>query len=279
MTDREYATPFTMLHAAMLLGQKTRIAKFNEAIQRIVSTDDFVVDIGTGSGVLAILAAKAGARRVTAIDVNRESIEYAQKAAVMNGVNDRIDFIESHFSDFVPDERADTVICEMLSSIMLIEQQVPACGHAVENILKPEGKLIPQHATIYLVPVESHMMIDRFDFEQIRFPKVLQTASPDATRDLADTKILAEVDFTKNSSDSQIDEMLNFEVVSDGTIHGLVGLFESKLTEDIMLKMEDGWKQLFLPLEIPKKVEVGNEFIVRVAYTPGDYRSLVIETP
>jgi predicted RNA methylase len=268
-----------MLHAAMLLGQKTRIAKFNEAIQRIVSTDDFVVDIGTGSGVLAILAAKAGARRVTAIDVNRESIEYAQKAAVMNGVNDRIDFIESHFSDFVPDERADTVICEMLSSIMLIEQQVPACGHAVENILKPEGKLIPQHATIYLVPVESHMMIDRFDFEQIRFPKVLQTASPDATRDLADTKILAEVDFTKNSSDSQIDEMLNFEVVSDGTIHGLVGLFESKLTEDIMLKMEDGWKQLFLPLEIPKKVEVGNEFIVRVAYTPGDYRSLVIETP
>ena len=279
MTDRDYATPFTMLHAAMLLGQKTRLAKFNEAIKRVVSTDDYVVDIGTGSGVLAILAAKAGARRVTAIDVNQESIEYAREAALMNGVNDRIDFVEGHFANFVPEERADMVICEMLSSIMLIEQQVPACAHAVENILKPQGKIIPQQATIYLVPVESRLMIDRFDFEQIRFPKVMQTTSPDTVRDLADAKLLTELDFTDNSSNSQIDETLNFEVVSDGTIHGLVGLFESRLVEDIMLKMEDGWKQLFLPLEQPMKVERGNEFTVRVAYTPGEYRSLVIETP
>ena len=64
MTDREYATPFTMLHAVMLLGQKTRLAKFSEAIQGVVRKSDYVVDIGTGSGVLAILSAKAGAERV-----------------------------------------------------------------------------------------------------------------------------------------------------------------------------------------------------------------------
>jgi predicted RNA methylase len=278
MTDREYATPFTMLHAVMLLGQKTRLAKFNEAIQHIVKASDYVVDIGTGSGVLAIMAAKAGAQRLTAIDVNRESIEYAREAALMNGVQDRIDFVEGHFSDFVPDERADVVICEMLSSIMLIEQQVSACAHAVEHVLKPEGRLIPQQATIYCVPVESQMMVNRFDFEQIRFPKVMQTSSPDATRDLAVARVLKELDFTEPSSDSQVDETLIFQVVSDGIIHGLVGFFESRLYGNIVLKMEDGWKQLFLPLENPVRVERGDEFTVRVVYTPGDYRSLVIET-
>ncbi|MGY5864502.1 MAG: 50S ribosomal protein L11 methyltransferase [Candidatus Thorarchaeota archaeon] len=278
MTDRDYATPFTTLHAAMLLGQKTRLAKFSEAIQRTVSTDDYVVDIGTGSGVLAIMAAKAGARRITAIDVNRESIEYAREAAAMNGVNDKIDFVKGHFSDFVPDERADAVICEMLSSIMLIEQQVSACAHAVENILKPEGRLIPQQATIYLVPVESQMMVDRFDFKQIRFPKVMQTINPDAAMDLADARVLTELDFTKPVSDSQIDETLTFQVISDGVIHGLVGLFESRIVEDIVLKMEDGWQQLFLPLIHPVKVEKGDEFTVKVTYNPGEYRSLVIET-
>ncbi|MFW9956266.1 MAG: 50S ribosomal protein L11 methyltransferase, partial [Candidatus Thorarchaeota archaeon] len=158
MKERGFATPFSMLHAVMLLGQKTRLAKFNKAIREIVKSNDYVVDIGTGSGVLAIMAAKAGADKITAIDINGESLNYAKKAAELNGVLDKIDFIEGHFSDFIPDVRADVVICEMLSSILLVEQQVPASYHAIENILKPNGTIIPQNATIYIVPVESKVM-------------------------------------------------------------------------------------------------------------------------
>lgn len=278
MTDFEYATPFTMLHAAMLLGQKKRLAKFDKAIKRIVKATDYVVDIGTGSGILAIMAAKAGVRRVTAIDINPESIGYAREAASMNGVSDKIDFIEGHFSDFIPDEKADVVICEMLSSMMLIEQQVSACTHAVEHVLKPEGQIIPQHATIYLVPVESQIMVERFNVGQIRFPKVVQSVSPEATRDLADVQKLHELDFTQPSLDSLVDKTSDFQIVNDGVIHGLVGLFESRLFEDIMLNMEDGWKQLFLPLDSPVKVKTGDEFTVRIAYTLGEYNSLLIET-
>ena len=228
MTDREFATPFKMLHAAMLLGQKTRLAKFNEAIQRIVKPSDYVVDIGTGSGVLAIMSAMAGARRVTAIDVNPESIEYAREAAVMNGVNDKIDFIESHFLDFFPDEKADVVICEMLSSILLIEQQVPASYHAIGNILKPDGLIIPQNATIYIVPVECPVMVERFTFKQLQFPSVVQTVGPESAKDLADLLVLHEFDLIKLISDYSIDKTLQFSIISDGVIHGLVGLFESE---------------------------------------------------
>lgn len=277
MTGRKYATPFSMLHAAMLLGQKTRLSKFDQAIRQIVKPNDYVVDIGTGSGVLAIMAAKAGARKVTGIDINQESIEYAKQAAVLNGVEDKIEFFDKHVLDFIPDERADVVICEMLSSILLIEQQIPASYHAVENILKPDGLIIPQNAIIFIVPVESPVMVERFSFEQLQFPRVVQTVMSDSAKDLADLMILDEIDLTKPTSDYSIDETLQFSIVNNGVIHGLVGLFESELYKDIKLNMEDGWKQLFLPLQEPVRVTTGDKFSVRVAYTPGISNSLVIE--
>ncbi|MFW9792914.1 MAG: 50S ribosomal protein L11 methyltransferase [Candidatus Thorarchaeota archaeon] len=276
MTGHKYATPFNMLHAAMLLGQKSRLAKFSQAIHQIVKINDYVVDIGTGSGVLAIMAAQAGAGKVTAIDINRESIEFAKHAAALNNVADRIDFITGHFSDFAPTEKADVVICEMLSSIMLIEQQVPASYHAVEKILKPEGIIIPQRVTIYIVPVESSVMADRFTFNHLEFPKVVQTVDQNSVTDLADMQVLHEVDLTKPTTNFEIDRTMEFHIVSDGVIHGLVGLFESVLYNDINLNMEDGWKQLFLPIESFIEVSKGEKFSVKVTYTPGKYNSLQI---
>ena len=142
MTDRKYATPFTMLHAASLLGQRSRLVKFKQAIEKVVEKGDYVVDIGTGSGVLALLAAKAGAGRVTAIDVNPESLRYAKLAAKTNNVEDVIEFVERHFADYTPTEKADVVICEMLSSMMLVEQQIPASYYATQTILKPYGMVL-----------------------------------------------------------------------------------------------------------------------------------------
>ncbi len=277
MTGREYATPFTMLHVASLLGQKTRLKKFKLAIQRVVNEGDYVVDIGTGSGVLAIFAAKAGAGRVTAIDVNPESLQYAKEAAKVNGVEQAIEFFEGNFSDFVPDERADIVICEMLSSMMLIEQQIPASHYAVESILKAGGLILPQEITVYAVPVECPLIWNRFQFDGLEFPKVVQTVASDSVRDLADMQVLETFDLMSLKGDTTVDRTVEFTMVDKGLIHGLVGVFESKLHEDIFLKIEDGWKQLFIPLSKPIDVSVNDDFVVRVCYQPGKYDSLTVE--
>ncbi|NHI88339.1 MAG: methyltransferase domain-containing protein [Candidatus Thorarchaeota archaeon] len=277
MKDRQYATPFTVLHAASLLGQRSRLVKFRNAIQKVVKDGDYVVDLGTGSGVLAIMAAKAKAGKVSAIEINPESIEYARRAARLNGVEDLIEFVQCNFSDFVPDTRADIVICEMLSSMMLIEQQIPASVYAIERILKPSGVLIPQEVDIFLAPVESPEIWGRFRFQEIQFPRVVQSAIHETTRDLADMSILESLKLMSLKQDTTIDETLQFTIVDKGTVHGLVGVFEARLCGDIVLKMEDGWKQLFIPLEQPIEVSSGDIFTVRVAYRPGKYDSLSIE--
>ena len=277
MTGRDYATPFTMLHTASLLAQKSRLEKFRKAIQVVVKEGDYVVDLGTGSGVLAIMAAKAKAGKVTAIEINPEAIDYARRAARLNGVEDVVEFVQCNFNDFLPDVKADVVICEMLSSMMLVEQQIPASVHAIESILKPGGILLPQEVTIFLVPVESPETRGRFQFQEIQFPQVVQTAAKETTRDLADMKVLESLKLMSLKQNTTIDKTLQFTIVDKGTIHGLVGAFEARLHEETTLRMEDGWKQLFIPMERPIEVSSGDVFTVRVAYHPGKYDSLSIE--
>jgi predicted RNA methylase len=252
--------------------------KFRKAIHDVVKEEDYVVDIGTGSGVLAILAAKAGASRVTAIELNPESLLYARKAAQMNGVEEVIEFVEANFSEFVPDRRADVVICEMLSSMMLVEQQIPASFHATERFLKPGGVLLPNAVTIYTVPVECTEIWNRFEYEGLQFPRVVQTSTKEATKDLADMQILEELDLMNLKRDAVVDRNLQFEIVTSGTVHGLVGIFEATLTEDIHLDIDDGWKQLFIPLNQPVEVDNGDSISIGISYRPGMYDSLSVIT-
>jgi len=272
-----YATPFTMLHAASLLSHTSRIRKFRDAIYRVVKSDDYVIDIGTGSGILAILAAREGAR-VTAIDVNQESLAYAQKAAKRNGVEENIEFVHSHFADFFPDEQADVVTCEMLSSFMLIEQQIVASSYAVENLLKPSGKIMPEEVSIFAVPIQNEILWERFEIEGLSFPRVVQTIEPGQSVDLADLSELAIFDLTVPNPNPVVDKTLRFTFVQSGIVHGLAGMFESRIFDEILLTMEDGWKELFLPLEQPIKVHEGESIDMRISFMPGEFDSLVLET-
>jgi predicted RNA methylase len=277
MTLKEYATPFPLLHAASLLSHTSRIRKFREAIYRVIKNDDYVIDIGTGSGILAILAARAGAK-VTAIDVNQESLAYAREAARLNGVDDNIDFVHTHFADFSPKEQADAVMCEMLSSFMLVEQQITASSCAVERFLKPSGHIIPEEVRIYAVPVQNEILWKRFEIEGLVFPRIAQTAETGQSMDLADISELEVFDLTTPNPNARVDKLLRFNFNQSGTMHGLTGMFESKLFDGIQLTMEDGWKDLFLPIQQPIEVKAGNTLDVRIAFTPGQYDSLVLET-
>ena len=275
----KYATPFPMLHAVSLLSHRSRLSKFQRALQKVVQPESRVVDIGTGTGILALIAARAGAKSVTAIDVNGKSLNYARKAARINGLSERISFVESHFEDYVPDEQADIVICEMLSSMLLIEQQVPACAHAVRRILKPGGIILPASASVYAVPVECHSLWERFNLPDLEFPKVPQTLGKGDAKDLSDAALVAKFSFSTPDIPADVNEMLEFAIIEDGCLHGLVGFFKAHLYEDITLGMDDGWRELFLPLDEPIEVSKGTRVSVQLRFKPGEFDSLKLGKP
>lgn len=277
MVDKEYATPFPLLQAARLLSHRSRLAKFEEALRRTVREDSYVVDIGSGTGVLALMAAKAGARRVTALEVNTESVEYARKTAQENQLGDIVEFESLHFADFIPDEKADVVICEMLSAIMLVEQQIPASRHAVQQILAPDGVLLPHQVSVYVVPVECDAVRERFRVGNLQFQALPQTVDSGIVKDLSELVGLVDFDLTRIQDSVHVDTEIEFVILENGVVHGIVGMFEARLYEDIVLRMDDGWRDLFLPLTDPKQVVKDEVLRIRVEYTPGRYDSFVMK--
>lgn len=277
MADKDYATPFSIMHAASLLSHRARLLKFWAAIRNAVNGQSYVVDLGTGTGILSLMAAHAGAKRVTGVDINPDSIRYAINAARINGLAGKISFVVSHFADFIPDEPADIVVCEMLSSIMLVEQQVPACKHATSKILKPGGVLLPNSAEVFLVPVESTALWERFQCGNMILPRVPQTIDRSQSRELANFVGLKKFDFSSERLSCDVDETIEFGIDEEGLVHGLVGGFQAQLDNQTRLTMDDGWRDLFLPFEDPIKVEQHSKLRVRVSYTAGVFDSLRLE--
>lgn len=69
-----------------------------------------VLDLGTGSGVLAVAAARS-ARSVVAVDLNPAAVRCARINALLNGVEDRVEVREGDLFDPVAGERFDVVLC------------------------------------------------------------------------------------------------------------------------------------------------------------------------
>ncbi|MCL6471700.1 MAG: 50S ribosomal protein L11 methyltransferase [Firmicutes bacterium] len=87
-------------------------------LQEFVRGTDTVLDLGTGSGILAIAAAKLGAKKVVAIDNDPQAIEVAKENAAENGVADKIDFIVKDFSDLELTQ-VDLLVANLTASMII----------------------------------------------------------------------------------------------------------------------------------------------------------------
>ncbi|MFW9909014.1 MAG: 50S ribosomal protein L11 methyltransferase [Candidatus Thorarchaeota archaeon] len=277
MNDHRISTPFSVLHAASLLSQTSRIRKFAEAISRVVTPDTRVVDVGTGSGILAMLAAKAGAAEVVALDINQESVEYAKKAAFMNGLNDRIDFRVCHFADYFPEEKFDVVICEMLSAMLLVEQQIPATRHIWSYVIKKDGVFLPSSVRTYIATVQCDSIWNRFSIQNLLFPMLPQSVAKGQTDDLTDLQELSFFNLSTICDEFMVEKTLKMDIVQDGVAHGIIGVFEASLVDDIRLRMEDGWRELFVPFQRMIDVKSGDVLEVYISYQPGRLDTICID--
>jgi ribosomal protein L11 methyltransferase len=102
------------------------------------------LDVGTGSGVLAVAAARLGAGRVVAVDIDPDAADVAQANAVRNGVDDRIDVVVGGL-DAVGAGRPFDLVVANLSRLVLVELAEPiVAGLAPSGIASVTGLLDEQ---------------------------------------------------------------------------------------------------------------------------------------
>jgi precorrin-6B methylase 2 len=147
-SDQDYGPPAQI----RMLEDRVRTSRFIDAIRRTVRPGDVVVDLGTGSGVLAVAAAQAGAKRVYAIEV-RPIAEVAARFFQGSGFSDRITLIRGNSTEISLPERADVLVSEMIGNDPLAEQILETTRDAVARLLKPETRLIPSALRIHAMPI------------------------------------------------------------------------------------------------------------------------------
>ena len=137
-----------------MIVDQVRMDAYRSAIQEVVNEGDVVADIGTGSGILAFFALQAGARKVFAIEQDRV-IEEAQQLAKINGLEERIVFIQGRSDRVELPEKVDVITSEILGHFGYEEHVARFKIDARRRFLKPEGRLVPSWLELYLVPVTS----------------------------------------------------------------------------------------------------------------------------
>jgi protein arginine N-methyltransferase 1 len=140
------------VHIAML-NDRERTRRYIDAIKATVRPGDVVVDMGTGSGVMAVAAAQSGAARVYAIEATGIA-KAARRVFEANGVADRITLIEGYSTQVQLPERADVLVAEVIGNEPLAERILECTADAVQRFIKPDGKLIPFRLRVMAVPVE-----------------------------------------------------------------------------------------------------------------------------
>ena len=132
-----------------MLADTIRMTTYKKAIEQHVKPGMVVIDAGAGTGVLAIFAAKAGARKVYAIE-HSDMAERIRPLAEENGVAEQIEVIQANFAAVQLPEKADVLITETFGAWALAEGAAPELERCIESNLKDDGKLLPERISLHL---------------------------------------------------------------------------------------------------------------------------------
>lgn len=135
-----------------MLADRRRMDFYHAAIARHIHPGDRVIDLGTGTGILAAFASRAGAATVYAIDHSR-ILKRARKLAAHNGVAN-VEFIATHSKDFALAERVDVILHEQMGDWLFNEAMVANVIDLRDRLLKPGGRILPSRFELYCEPVK-----------------------------------------------------------------------------------------------------------------------------
>ena len=139
-----------------MLKDKIRTGTYRDAILKNpeVFKDKIVLDIGSGTGILSIFAAKAGAKHVYGIEF-ADIADYANEIIKKNKLSDRITIIKSKVEDVkLPVDKVDIIISEWMGYFLLYESMLDTVLLARDKWLQKDGYMLPDHATITLAGIE-----------------------------------------------------------------------------------------------------------------------------
>jgi predicted RNA methylase len=252
------------------LTDRMRSKQFDRAIRSVVQPHHTVIDVGTGSGLLALFAARAGARRVVAIEFDPYIAEVARENVRNNGYEQVVKVIEAdaRACRFEPGAAFDVVIMEMLTTGMVDEFQVPAINNLHrQGVVNSSTIFVPcrqetfaalAHTKFEIYGLEMRMVRHLWeDFRGNQRVECLSRPQP-----------VSSTDFSSPCAETSA-QILEFEAVESGLVNSVYLTSRTCLTPQISLK---DTLTLNAPVAVPveeRMVTKGERVTMDVSYLHG----------
>ncbi|CAI5743954.1 unnamed protein product [Peronospora destructor] len=158
--EKDEDNPFSqyygmLLHQQNMLQDHVRTGTYERAMLSNLSdfTDKVVLDVGTGSGILAFFAVKAGARKVYAVELSNMA-DCARELVAANGLKDRIIIIKGKMEEVQLPEQVDVVVSEPMGFFLVHERMLETFVAAGKKWRRqtPDFKMFPSIGTMFVSP-------------------------------------------------------------------------------------------------------------------------------
>lgn len=266
-----------------MLTDHIRTLAFQDALDVLVSKGDTTVDVGTGTGILAMMAARAGASTSYGLELTSMA-DWAERLAADNGL-DAVQIVRGDAAQFRSSEPVDLVIGEFAGIYLIEEWRHYAAFCAVRDAnLAPGGTVLPRAGAMYLSAIDSRTMymnrgygfweapVYGLDFSAARESDIDLPARYVVTadkREIIDTQKIQSFDFlTGNEQDFMFETETTFTYAGAGSFHGVIGHFDMEMAPGQVLTTsmaarETCWHQSYFPM--PQiQVPAGGQVSLRV---------------
>jgi protein arginine N-methyltransferase 1 len=258
-----------------LIADRVRNQAFHDALARVIKPGETIVaDIGAGTGLIGLIAAKLGAREVYLY----EAAEVAGVAAEVIKANRarNCHLMPCHSTEMQDPPRADVIVSETLGNYALEENIVDTLADARKRHLKDGGVIIPGKISQFVAPVVSdrvHRELAVWDgvgFGLDLAPARAMSLNNVYVRRLTPEELLEngraaqvwdDVDLVKGRGANRKGEA-SFKLKSAATIYGFAYWWAAELVPGIMLSTapnapQTHWEQLYFPLLEPISARAG----------------------
>lgn len=271
-----------------MLEDRARVSAFHEAIVRTVNAGDVVLDVGTGTGVLALFAARAGARHVYAVE-HGPVAEVAARIITDNAMGHRVTIVPGLSTQIELPERADVLVTETIGNAGFDEGITNWITDAKRRLLKPDARIIPEGLALEVALLDvgrDYAILDRwsdpllrFDFGALRQVGINNLQPADIVPQQLVSRPARVLDISFQHEAGELAAEGTLTATRDSTAHALGVWFDAELGGGVALtnrppSATPSWQQVLLPLPKPVAVEAnrGVDFALAINGGGRDWR-------
>lgn len=268
------------------LADAARVGSFEQAIREVVRTGDVVLDLGAGTGILGLMACRAGAKRVYSVEVT-SIIGLAREICKANGFADRVAFIKEFSLDTRLPEKVDVIVTDAAGRFGFEAGLLEYLTAARNRFLKPAGRTIPTGVQLVVAPVECPEQfaniefwtqpVAGFDFRPAR-AIAANTGYPlkfRAEQLLGDPVTLTSIDLsTATAAPFKVEGSTTARRA--GLMHGVGGWFSSLLSPHVVMTNSPlaaasiNRRNVFFPVDRPVELASGDRVRIAMHIVPAE---------